>query len=147
MTNEPPWLCWSKSPFCGQSDTCSPRLWCSRSLFGWSLPGRSSTWPLEAIPLAVRDRYGFNTEQIGLGSISMVVGTILAAIISICIRFMQRNTAEPPEYRLYPACVQSVFLPVGLFLARIDYLPIYTISRAPSGMRHNWDFLRSVSSL
>lgn len=79
--------------------------------FAWS----TLYMAFEAIPLAFRDRYQFNTEQTGLVFIAMSVGAILAAIIAISIPHMHRNTTGSPEYQLYPACFQSMLLPVGLF--------------------------------
>lgn len=76
-----------------------------------------------AVPYVFQDVYGFSVEQIGLVFVSIVVGCVLGAItIILCdILLYRRQVARypphqvPPEYRLYPAMIGSVGLPLGLF--------------------------------
>ncbi|OAL21792.1 hypothetical protein AYO22_07734 [Fonsecaea multimorphosa] len=67
--------------------------------------------------------YGFNTRQIGLSFISVVVGYGLAAVMHIIVdktlyarAVRQASGGRPaPEHRLYAAMIGSIFLPIGLF--------------------------------
>ncbi|SPO07617.1 related to TPO4 - Proposed vacuolar polyamine transporter [Cephalotrichum gorgonifer] len=76
-----------------------------------------------AVPFIFRSVYDFSMEQQGLVFISIVVGCILGAVtVLICnvVLYLPRARRHPPrevppEYRLYPAMIGSVGLPVGLF--------------------------------
>lgn len=76
-----------------------------------------------AIPFIFTSVYGFSTEQQGLVFISIVVGCILGAItVLLCNVVLYLPRAKrypphevPPKYRLYPAMIGSIGLPLGLF--------------------------------
>lgn len=67
--------------------------------------------------------YNFNSRQIGLSFISVVIGYCLAAVMHIVIEMTlyaravrQAPNGHPaPEHRLYAAMAGSIFLPTGLF--------------------------------
>lgn len=67
--------------------------------------------------------YDFNTRQIGLSFIGVIIGYFLAAIMHIAIEMTLYDRAvrkapngkAAPEHRLYAAMVGSIFLPIGLF--------------------------------
>jgi MFS family permease len=67
--------------------------------------------------------YDFNTRQIGLSVISVIIGYCLAAVMHIVIEMTlyaravrQAPNGHPaPEHRLYAAMAGSIFLPIGLF--------------------------------
>ena len=67
--------------------------------------------------------YNFNTRQIGLSVISVVIGYCLAAVMHMIIemtlyaRAVRKapNGHPAPEHRLYAAMAGSIFLPIGLF--------------------------------
>jgi hypothetical protein len=75
------------------------------------------------VPYVFTSVYGFTIEQTGLVFISIIVGCLLgAATIIICsIIFYLPQTKKhpphqtPPEYRLYPAMMGSIGLPISLF--------------------------------
>lgn len=75
------------------------------------------------VPYIFTSVYGFSLEECGLVFLSVVVGCVIGlACIMLCDRFLYRAQipkhaprAVPPEYRLYPAMLGSVGLPVGLF--------------------------------
>jgi MFS family permease len=74
--------------------------------------------------------YDFNTRQIGLSVISVVIGYFLAAVMQMTIEKtlwaravrLAPNGNPAPEHRLYAAMVGSIFLPIGLFWF-VLYLP------------------------
>lgn len=76
-----------------------------------------------AIPLIFESVYGFSLEDSGLAFLAIVVSCLLGAlIVLLCDVFLYRRQATkypshkiPPEYRLYPALLGSVGLPIGLF--------------------------------
>ncbi|KAJ5166286.1 uncharacterized protein N7482_005067 [Penicillium canariense] len=76
-----------------------------------------------AIPLIFHGVYGFGIEDSGLVFLSIVVGCLLGAVtVLLCDILLYRRQIPkhagrqvPPEYRLYPALVGSVGLPIGLF--------------------------------
>ncbi|OJJ56743.1 hypothetical protein ASPSYDRAFT_80515 [Aspergillus sydowii CBS 593.65] len=76
-----------------------------------------------AFPLVFQGVYGFGIESSGLVFLSIVVGCLLGALtVLICDILLYRPRAAkvpgghiPPEYRLFPAMVGSIGLPVGLF--------------------------------
>jgi hypothetical protein len=67
--------------------------------------------------------YNFDTRQVGLSVISVVIGYFMAAVMHIIIEMTlfakavrQAPNGDPaPEHRLYAAMVGSIFLPIGLF--------------------------------
>ncbi|KAI1436324.1 MFS general substrate transporter [Xylaria sp. CBS 124048] len=68
--------------------------------------------------------YGFTMEQAGLVFLAIVVGCVIGVInVDLCTRFFYRPQISrfpphqvPPEYRLLPAMIGSIVLPIGLFL-------------------------------
>jgi MFS family permease len=76
-----------------------------------------------AVPYVFTTVYGFTTEQNGLVFIAVGVGCVLATItVILCnIFFYLKQVPKfpphkvPPEYRLLPAMIGSIGLPVGLF--------------------------------
>ncbi|KAJ5085964.1 hypothetical protein N7532_010735 [Penicillium argentinense] len=76
-----------------------------------------------AFPLVFQGVYGFGIEESGLVFLSIVVGCLLGALtVLLCDIFLYRSKSAkfagqhvPPEYRLYPAMIGSVGLPIGLF--------------------------------
>lgn len=85
-----------------------------------------------AFPLVFQGVYGFGIEDSGLVFLSLVVGCLLGALtVLLCDVFLYRPRAVklsghniPPEFRLYPAMIGSIGLPIGLFwfawTARVD---------------------------
>ena len=74
---------------------------------------------LSAIPLIFETTYGFSLSEADAVFTASCVGTLLATFLSI----WQENVASRrkwwntvPEHRLYFSCVQSMLLPIGLFL-------------------------------
>ncbi|KAH8692076.1 putative MFS polyamine transporter [Talaromyces proteolyticus] len=67
--------------------------------------------------------YDFNPRQIGLSSISVIIGYILAAVMYMIVEMtlyaravrQAPNGRPAPEHRLYAAMAGSIFLPIGLF--------------------------------
>lgn len=67
--------------------------------------------------------YDFNSRQIGLSFIGVVIGYGLAAVMHIMVEMtlyaravrQARNGRPAPEHRLYAAMIGSIFLPIGLF--------------------------------
>ena len=74
---------------------------------------------LPAIPLVFSTRHNFNTEQNGCVFASLTIGAICGTIISIYQEHAARRwlpkLIDKPEGRLYFACLESAFLPAGLF--------------------------------
>ncbi|KGO70278.1 Major facilitator superfamily domain, general substrate transporter [Penicillium italicum] len=76
-----------------------------------------------AFPLIFQGIYHFNIEDSGLVFLGIVVGCLLGTMtVIICNVFLYLPKASkhpdgqiPPEYRLYPALIGSVGLPIGLF--------------------------------
>ncbi|KAH8910652.1 MFS general substrate transporter [Coniochaeta sp. PMI_546] len=76
-----------------------------------------------AVPYIFQTVYNFSLEQTGLVFLSVVVGCVLGTLtIILCDIFLYRRQIPkhpphmiPPEYRLYPAMIGSLGLPVGLF--------------------------------
>lgn len=76
-----------------------------------------------AFPLVFKGVYGFGIEDSGLLFLSIVIGCLLGALtVLLCDIFLYRKQSSkfsgqqvPPEYRLYPAMIGSIFLPIGLF--------------------------------
>ncbi|KIW12850.1 hypothetical protein PV08_08037 [Exophiala spinifera] len=67
--------------------------------------------------------YDFNSRQVGLSLMSVVIGYFVAAVVHIIVqktlyaRAIQQapNGIPAPEHRLYTAMAGSIFLPIGLF--------------------------------
>ena len=76
-----------------------------------------------AMPYVFQGTYHFTLEQSGLVFISIVVGCVLGTItIILCDIFFYRPQIAkhpphqvPPEWRLIPAMIGSIGLPIGLF--------------------------------
>lgn len=76
-----------------------------------------------AVPFIFSSVYGFGIEQQGLVFISIIVGCLLGALtVLICdvLLYLPQSRRHlshktPPEYRLYPAMIGSIGLPLGLF--------------------------------
>lgn len=76
-----------------------------------------------AFPYVFSKVYRFDLVGSGLLFISIVVGCLLGALtVVLCDVFLYRQRASkflgqhvPPEYRLYPAMIGSICLPIGLF--------------------------------
>ncbi|KAK6383020.1 hypothetical protein LTS17_003690 [Exophiala oligosperma] len=74
--------------------------------------------------------YDFNSRQIGLSFISVVIGYFVAAVTYVIVQktLYARAVREAPdghpapEHRLYTAMAGSVFLPIGLFWC-VRYFP------------------------
>lgn len=87
-----------------------------------------------AFPYVFKGVYGFTTEQAGLVFLAIGVGSVLAVPTVIACDFWLYqpkvreakqnggNGGVPPEYRLYPAMIGSVGLPIGLFVSSTPYL-------------------------
>lgn len=76
-----------------------------------------------AVPYVFQGVYKFSIEQSGLVFLSIVIGCVLGTItIILCDILLYRPQIPkhpphmvPPEYRLYPAMIGSIGLPIGLF--------------------------------
>jgi hypothetical protein len=76
-----------------------------------------------AVPFIFQHVYNFTVEQSGLVFVSVAVGCVLGTLtVLACDVFLYRTQIPkhpphqvPPEYRLYPAMIGSVGLPLGLF--------------------------------
>ncbi|KAJ6036407.1 hypothetical protein N7540_000686 [Penicillium herquei] len=76
-----------------------------------------------AIPLVFQELYGFALEDSGLVFMAIVVGCLLGVVTVLAcdVLIYQKKAAKlkgqpiPPEFRLYPALIGSIGLPVGLF--------------------------------
>ena len=72
-----------------------------------------------AIPLVFQDKHGFTLDQAGAVFAAISIAGIISTIVAILLeKFLRRTRPEllkTPEGRLWPACIQSVLLPIGLF--------------------------------
>ncbi|KAH7316870.1 major facilitator superfamily transporter [Stachybotrys elegans] len=76
-----------------------------------------------AVPYVFTTVYGFNTNEQGLVFISIIVGCLFGALtIVLCnvFLYLPKTKNQPPhqtfpEYRLYPAMIGSIGLPIALF--------------------------------
>ena len=75
-----------------------------------------------SLPYVLELEYGFNTRQVGLAFISVIIGYILATfmfgVFDMTLYARAREAAgglPAPEHRLYSALAGSIFVPVGLF--------------------------------
>ncbi|KAK7458557.1 hypothetical protein CaCOL14_006988 [Colletotrichum acutatum] len=100
------------------------KLLCTESVVFWFSAWVSFAWAIlymqfNSIGLAFRSVHGFNSSQVGGIYTSVIVGSVIGAAITIFQepifkKFMPRRMATP-EGRLYSACAESLFLPIGLF--------------------------------
>lgn len=74
---------------------------------------------LNVLPLVFATNHKFNIEEQGAVFASLVVGTIIATIISVSQEIIAKKRfpkiLQVPEGRLYFACLEAALLPVGLF--------------------------------
>lgn len=73
-----------------------------------------------ALPLVFRVNHNFSLQQTGAVFAAVMVGGILSTFLSIyqeklALRFFPEKVSATPEGRLYFACFESAFLPIGLF--------------------------------
>lgn len=76
-------------------------------------------------PLIFQRVYHFDTYQVGLSFLSLLVGSVIGLVIIVVIdkrvyqkavsTAQQLGTVVKPESRLYPALIGSVLMPIGLF--------------------------------
>ena len=100
------------------------RLLATESVVFWFSAWVSFAWAIlylqfNSIGIVFRETYGFTTTQIGAVSTSVIIGSVLVGVVNItrepilCRIWPERMAT--PEGRLLPACVESTFLPIGLF--------------------------------
>ncbi|KAK6210012.1 hypothetical protein QIS74_11596 [Colletotrichum tabaci] len=100
------------------------KLLFTESVVFWFSAWVSFAWAIlymqfNSVGLAFRSVYGFSSAQVGGVYAAVIVGSVIGAVVTIFQdpvfrRLMPRRMATP-EGRLYSACVESLFLPVGLF--------------------------------
>ncbi|TQN65760.1 Efflux pump atB, partial [Colletotrichum shisoi] len=100
------------------------KLLFTESVVFWFSAWVSFAWAIlymqfNSVGLAFRSVYGFSSAQVGGAYAAVIVGSVIAAVVTIFQdpvfrRLMPRRMATP-EGRLYSACAESLFLPVGLF--------------------------------
>lgn len=75
---------------------------------------------LAAIPLVFQRVHGFSLQQANSVFAAMCVGAVLATVLSIYQERFAKSRGNflpsTPEARLYFACVESVCMPIGLFM-------------------------------
>ncbi|KAF2270907.1 MFS general substrate transporter [Lojkania enalia] len=74
---------------------------------------------LAAIPLVFQRNHYFSLQQANAVFAAMCIGSILATILSIYqekIAKAHGKLASTPEGRLYFTCIESAFMPIGLFM-------------------------------
>ncbi|EJU03572.1 MFS general substrate transporter [Dacryopinax primogenitus] len=74
---------------------------------------------LESVPYVFQTIYGFNTGELGLAFISMVVGTLIGWAFNLFVqeRLYRRNVGRiGAEARLYSACLAGIMFPIGAFI-------------------------------
>ncbi|KAL4982877.1 major facilitator superfamily domain-containing protein [Aspergillus falconensis] len=87
-------------------------LWAA---FSWSVLYINLT----AIPLVYQSTYGFSLSSANAIFTATCAASVLSTLLSIAqsiIASRRKKWNTVPEHRLYFACVESVLLPVGLFL-------------------------------
>ncbi|KAK1987709.1 major facilitator superfamily domain-containing protein [Colletotrichum cereale] len=99
------------------------KLLFTESVVFWFSAWVSFAWAIlymqfNSIGLAFRSVHGFSSTQVGGVYAAVLVGSVIGATVTIFQdpvfrRLMPRRMATP-EGRLYSACVESLFLPVGL---------------------------------
>lgn len=75
---------------------------------------------LNVLPLVFRTNHNFNTQENGAVFASIIIGVILALLLSIyqekfARKYYPKLLSEGPEGRLYFACLEAALLPIGLF--------------------------------
>ncbi|EQB56530.1 hypothetical protein CGLO_03454 [Colletotrichum gloeosporioides Cg-14] len=100
------------------------KLLFTESVVFWFSAWVSFAWAIlfmqfNSIGLAFRSTYDFNSSQVGGVYTAVIVGSILGAVITIfqdpVFRKLMPRQMATPEGRLYSACIESLFLPIGLF--------------------------------
>jgi len=74
---------------------------------------------LESIPYVFQKIYGFNTGELGLAFISMVIGTLIGFVFNLFVQkglYRQNFPRIGAEARLYSACLAGVLFLVGAFI-------------------------------
>ncbi|KAL4914504.1 major facilitator superfamily domain-containing protein [Aspergillus aurantiobrunneus] len=74
---------------------------------------------LSVIPLVFRSTYGFSLSSANAVFAATCVGSLIAMAISIAqdtLASRRKSWNSAPEHRLYFSCVESILLPLGLFL-------------------------------
>ncbi|KZT53006.1 MFS general substrate transporter [Calocera cornea HHB12733] len=74
---------------------------------------------LESIPYVFQTIYGFNTGELGLAFLSMVVGVLIGWAFNLFVqeRAYRRNFGRiGAEARLYSACLAGILFPLGAFI-------------------------------
>ncbi|KAJ5639325.1 uncharacterized protein N7484_007187 [Penicillium longicatenatum] len=74
---------------------------------------------LSVIPLIFQEHYGFSLSESDSVFTATCVGSLLAMTISIVqdnLASRRKGWNSVPEHRLYFSCLQSILLPIGLFL-------------------------------
>ncbi|KAL0932380.1 uncharacterized protein CTRU02_213333 [Colletotrichum truncatum] len=107
-----------------RSFTFPLKLLFTESVVFWFSAWVSFAWAIlymqfNSIGLAFRSNYNFNSSQVGGVFAAVIVGAVLGAVITIfqdpIFRKMMPRRMATPEGRLYSACIESLFLPIGLF--------------------------------
>ncbi|KAF9875308.1 hypothetical protein CkaCkLH20_07128 [Colletotrichum karsti] len=100
------------------------KLLFTESVVFWFSAWVSFAWAIlfmqfNSIGLAFRSTYHFNSSEVGGVYTAVVVGSCAGAAICIfqdpIFRRVIPQQMATPEGRLYSACVESLFLPIGLF--------------------------------
>jgi MFS transporter, DHA1 family, multidrug resistance protein len=87
------------------------------------------------VPVALEGAFEFNIRQVGLAFIAAIVGVVLAAVTTgvldriMAPRAMKRDMETGVmniEYRLYPAMIGCLFMPVSLFWVGWTASPSFT---------------------
>ncbi|KAH9229537.1 hypothetical protein K456DRAFT_1774236 [Colletotrichum gloeosporioides 23] len=100
------------------------KLLFTESVVFWFSAWVSFAWAIlfmqfNSIGLAFQSTYEFNSSQVGGVYTAVIVGSILGAVITIfqdpVFRKLMPRQMASPEGRLYSACIESLFLPIGLF--------------------------------
>ncbi|KAH8890006.1 MFS general substrate transporter [Thozetella sp. PMI_491] len=101
------------------------QLLVSESVVFWFSLWMGFAWSIlyltfEAVPLIFAEAYGFSPQAAGLCFLAVSIASILAAMAAIVQehispRVLPSRLRNQPEARLFFTCVQSLFLPVGLF--------------------------------
>ncbi|KAF6803072.1 hypothetical protein CSOJ01_11149 [Colletotrichum sojae] len=100
------------------------KLLCTESVVFWFSAWVSFAWAIlymqfTSIGLAFRSTHGFSHSQVGGVYTAVIVGSFIGAAITILqdpvLRRLMPQRMATPEGRLYSACLESLFLPIGLF--------------------------------
>lgn len=99
-------------------------LLATESIVFWFSAWVSFAWAIlymqfSSINYVFKTVYAFNNTEFGAVYTAVIVGSILGAVLSIAQDHLCRKywpaVSKSPEGRLYFACVESLFLPAGLF--------------------------------